>query len=121
MSYFIQYSSIFVNIGPDDVLVPPNTKILRTILYFRGKNEIDNQSYIYSRICADGSSIIEGADFNVPYAPVAGIRSLCVIIEIAYAEGLIVFVLDIYNDFHNTILLNPTEIVYLSLPYMNLD
>ena len=51
----------------------------------------------------------------------AGIRSLCIIIAIDSASGLIIFVLDIYNAFHNTILPNPSKIVYLSLPYLYLE
>ena len=52
--------------------------------------------------------MLEGVNFIVSYAPVAGIRSLHIIIAIAYAEGLILFVLDISNAFQNTILPNPT-------------
>ena len=52
--------------------------------------------------------MIEWVDFTVSYAPVSGIRSLCIIIKIKSAEVLIIFVLDISNDFQNTILTNPT-------------
>ena len=45
----------------------------------------------------------EGVDFTVSYAPVAGICSLQIIISIASAEGLILFVLDISNAFQNII------------------
>ena len=65
--------------------------------------------------------MLEVFDFTISYAPVAGYRSLCIIIEIASAEGIIIFVLDISNAFHNTILPNPAEIVYLSLPHLYLD
>ena len=59
--------------------------------------------------------------FTLSYVSVAGISSLCIITAIDSAEGLIIFVLDVYNDFQNTILPNPAEIVYLSLPYLYLD
>ena len=65
--------------------------------------------------------MIEVVDFTVPYAPVSGIRSLSIIMEIVSSEGLIIFVLDIYNAFQNTILSNHSEIVYLSLPYTYLN
>ena len=52
--------------------------------------------------------MIKVVEFTVSYVPVAGIRSLHTIIAIAYAEGLILFVLDISNAFQNTILPNPT-------------
>ena len=65
--------------------------------------------------------MIEGFDFNLSYAPVAGILSLCIIIAIAYTEGLIIFVLDIYNSFQNTILPYSSERVYLRLTYLYMD
>ena len=67
---------------------------------------IDNKYEIYYRTCADGSSTIEGFDFNISHAPVSGIQSLHIIIAISPAEGLIIFVLDISNVFQNTILSN---------------
>ena len=65
--------------------------------------------------------MLEGVNFTVSYAPVDGIRYLCIIIAIDSAEGLIIFVLEIPNAFQNTILLNPVEIIYLSLQYLYLD
>ena len=61
------------------------------------------------------SYIIEGVNFSVSYSPVAGICSLCIIIETESAEGQNIFVLEISNAFHNTILHNPEEIAYLIL------
>ena len=102
--------------------LPPNTKILRPRIYFRVKTtEIENQHDSYSRTCENWSSIIEGVDSTVSYKLLAGIRSLHIIIEIASAEGIIIFVLDISNAFRNTILPNPAEIVYLILPHLYLD
>ena len=51
--------------------------------------------------------MIEGFDFTVSYEPVAGIHSLRIIKIISSAEGLILFVLDIFNAFRNNILSNP--------------
>ena len=65
--------------------------------------------------------MLEGVDLIASYEPVSVIRSNNIIIAIAYAEGLIIFVLDIANAFQNTILPYPAEIVYLSLPYLYLD
>ena len=99
--------------------LPPDTKILRPIISFMVKTtDIDNQYDIYSRIFADGSSMLEGVYFAVSYAPVACIISLSIIIPIASAEDLIIFVLNISNAFQNTILPNHAEIVYLSLSYL---
>ena len=60
--------------------------------------------------------MIEGVELTVLYAPVAVICPLHTITSISSAEGLNIFVLDISNDFQNTILPNPEEIFYLSLP-----
>ena len=88
-------------------LIPPVTKILRPRIPFRVKTTyIDNQYELYSITCTDVSSMLEGVDFTVSYAPVSGIRSLHIIIEIAYVEGLVLFVLDISNAFQNIILPN---------------
>ena len=51
----------------------------------------------------------------------AEIHYISNIIEIAYAEGLLIFVLYISNAFQTTILPNPTERIYLSFPYLYLD
>ena len=64
--------------------------------------------------------MLEGVEFTVSYAPVDGICSLRIIISIYSTEGLIIFVLEKNNAFQNTILPNPAEIVYLSLPYLYL-
>ena len=102
-------------------LLPPDTKILRPRIYFRVKTtDIDNQYDLYSRTCAYRLSVLEVFDFTVSYAPVDVICSLRIIISIASAEGLIIFVLDMSNAFQNTILPNSTERVYISLPYLYL-
>ena len=50
----------------------------------------------------------------------AVIKYICIIIEIASAEGLIIFVLDISNVLHNKILPNTAEKVYINLPHLYL-
>ena len=65
--------------------------------------------------------MLEEVGFTISYAPVASILYLHITIEIASAEGIIIFVLEISNDIHNTIISNPPERVYLSLPYLYLD
>ena len=85
------------------------------------KTDIGNKYELYYRTCADISSILEGVDFNVSYAPVAGIFSLCITTAIASEEGLIIFVLDISNTFQNNIPPNPAKIVYQSLPHIYLE
>ena len=65
--------------------------------------------------------MIEGVYFTVLYSPVTGIYPLHIIIAIASAEGLVIFVSYISNSFYDKILPNPAEIFYLSLPYLNMD
>ena len=96
--------------------LPLDTHILRTII-----TDINNQYEPYSRTCAYVSSVLEGVDFTVSYAPVAATRSFHIIIAIASVEGLVIFLLDISNAYQNTILTKTSEIVYLSLPYIYLD
>ena len=59
--------------------------------------------------------MVEWVDSSVLYKPVSDIRSLCIIIDIYSAEGLIPFLLEISNTFKNTIMTNPEVMVYLSL------
>ena len=85
-------------------LLPPDTKILRPRISLRvKKTDIENQYDLYSRTCSDGSSILEGVEFTVSYAPMHGICPLCIIIATACEKGLINFALDISNAFQNTI------------------
>ena len=85
--------------------LPPNTKILYPRISFMVRTtDIYNHNDIYYRTCADGSFMIEGVDFIISYSLVSGILSLCTIIAIASAEGFILFVLNIYNVFQNTII-----------------
>ena len=65
--------------------------------------------------------MIEGVDFTVSYAPVAGIHYLCIFISIASSEGLNIFVLEIFNTFQNDILPNTAKIAYLSSLHLYLE
>ena len=72
-------------------LLPSDTKILRPMIYFRlNTTVIDNQYDINSITCADISSIFEGVYLTVSYAPVAGIRSFCIITGIESEKGLLI-------------------------------
>ena len=62
--------------------------------------------------------MIEGFDKTEPYAPMAVIRYIRIIIAIDSEEVLILFVSDIYNAFQNNILPYPKERDYLILPYL---
>ena len=65
--------------------------------------------------------MLEGVNLSVSYTPVEGTISFCIVIYIASAEGLINFVINISNTFHNTILSNTEERVYFILPHLYLE
>ena len=71
----------------------PDTKIICLRKSFRvNTTGIDNQNDLYFRTCADASSILEGFDSTISYAPVSGIIYIHIIIDIISAEDLIIFV-----------------------------
>ena len=53
--------------------------------------DIDTKYDLYYITCANGSSMFDVADLTVSYAPVAGICSLHIISEIAFAKSLMFF------------------------------
>ena len=66
--------------------LPPDTKIPRPRICFRLRTtDPDNQYELYYRSCVDGLYMLEGVDFTVSYALVAGILSLKIITAIASA------------------------------------
>ena len=65
--------------------------------------------------------MLKGVYFTFSYAPVSVIISLRITIAITSAKGLIIFVFDISNAFQNTIITNPEERFYLSLPHLYLE
>ena len=86
------------------LLLQPGTKILSPIISFRVKaTYIDNQYDLYSITCAYGSSMVEVVDFTISYSPVEIIKSLRIIMSFSSEECLMIFILDIYNAFQNTI------------------
>ena len=65
--------------------------------------------------------MLELVEFVVSYIPVASIKSIRIIITIASAQGMIIFVLNISNSFQNNILSKSEEDVYITLPYLYLE
>ena len=91
------------------------------MISFRFKTtHFDNQYDLYSRKFADGTSMIKGFDITVSYETVSGIVSLFIINEIQSTEGLIIFILDIFNAFQNTIWICTEEMDFLSLLHLYL-
>ena len=65
--------------------------------------------------------MIEWVDFSVSYVSVAIIKPLRIIVALVSSELLIILILDISNALQNTILPNPEERFYLSLPHLYLE
>jgi hypothetical protein len=87
----------------------------------RSHTTIPNQYDLYARTCADGSTQRQNVDFINSYSPVASINSLCILLNLAASEGLLISILDISNAFQNGIIFNLTERVFISLPPLYLD
>jgi len=102
--------------------VPAGKSILRPRIACRVKDtSTANQYDLYARTCADGSTQKESVDFTDSYSPVASIDSIRLLLNLAASLGLLISVLDISNAFQNSIIFDPSERVYLSLPPLYLD
>jgi hypothetical protein len=102
--------------------VPAGKSILRPRIACRVKDTTINHQYdLYARTCADGSTQRESIDFTDSYSPVASIDSIRLLLNLAASQGLLVSILDISNAFQNSIIFDPSERVYMSLPPLYLD
>jgi len=94
---------------------PKGVNILRSVISHRVK-DLGNDTYdLYSRHCANGSTMIKGLDHKETYAAIDVIDSCRIIIALASRYGLTIYVIDIKNAFLTT-LLHPNERIYLHLP-----
>ena len=94
---------------------PKDVNILRSVVSHRVK-DLGNDTYdLYSRHCANRSTMVKGLDYKESYAAIAVIDSCRIVIAIASRYGLIIFITDIKNAFQTT-LLHPSERIYLHLP-----
>ena len=96
-------------------LLPPNARILKSVLAFRVKTLSPGVYDLYSRHCANGSTQIKGLDYKESYAPIAVIDSIRVCIAISADLCLIIFIIDVSNAFQNTPV-NINERIHLYLP-----
>ena len=67
-------------------------------------------------MCADGSRMVAGIDFDLSYAPVIDGDSLMLMIAIATSKKMIFYFLDISNAFQSNIIHNPAKRQYIRLP-----
>jgi hypothetical protein len=102
--------------------VPAGKTILHPRIACQVKDTtIAHQYDLYARTCADGSTQRKSINFTDSYPPVASIDSIRLLLNLAASQGLLVSVLDISNAFQNSIIFNPDECVYISLPPLYLD
>ena len=80
MTRFTTFSASYLRSLLTQEKIPPPR------ISFRVKTtDIYNKYYLYSITCSDRSSVLEVVDFTFSYAPVAGIKSICIIISIESA------------------------------------
>jgi hypothetical protein len=97
--------------------VPPNKAILRNRVTFKVKDTDQANTYeLYSRTCVDGSSMKEHIDYTNSYSPVGSIDSIRLLLAIAASRKLKLNVLDISNAFQTSVVFDPDDRTYITLP-----
>jgi hypothetical protein len=103
-------------------LILSHKQILRPRISFRVKDTATPNTYeLQGRTCADGSKQKQFVDFIDSYSPVGAIDSIRLLLALAASSRLTLHVLDISNAFQNSIIFDPDERVYISLPPFYLD
>lgn len=74
--------------------------------------------YYFNRLCANGSTMIEGLDFFISYAPIANIIAIHTIIDIEAMQYKRLYTLDIVNAYQSNYIDNPSNRHYMRLPYL---
>jgi len=95
--------------------VPPDKKVLRTVISTKVKKKGDSLYQLVTRMCADGSKQEEGIDYEFSYSPTAGAAPIRITISIAASEDLTVAIIDVVNCFQST-LIPEDERVIISMP-----
>ena len=97
--------------------LPSGTTVLRPRLSCEVRiTDTDNYYELKIRLCADGSRMVVGIDYDLSYAPVIDGDSLLLMISVATSKGMIFYFLDISNAFQSNIIHDPRRRHYLHLP-----
>ena len=97
--------------------LPPTIKILKAQPAFKVKlQDKANKYYLYIRTTANGSTLVQGIDFDASFAPTSFFVNIQFVLAIAAAETMSVFSLDVCNAFQTDIESNPPERVHISIP-----
>ena len=97
--------------------LPPDITVLRPRLSCEVRiTDTDHYYELEIRLCADGSRMVVGIDYDLSYAPVIDGDSLLLMIALATSKGWTFYFLDISNAFQSNIIHNPHKRHYLPLP-----
>ena len=101
--------------------LPPSSLILNSRLAFAVKlTGLQDYYELKSRLCANGSTMVEGVDFDLSFCHVADTYSTLLIFNIAAMLGLRLYFYDISNAFQSTV--KPSaERHHINLPPLYLD
>jgi hypothetical protein len=102
--------------------VPPGKTILRNRVTFKVKDKDQPNTYeFYSRTCVDGSPMKENIDYSNSYSPVGSIDSIRLLLAFAASRKLKLNVLDISNAFQTSVVFDPDDRTYITLPPFYLE
>ena len=81
----------------------------------------DNFYEVKCRLCADGSQMVVGVDYDLSYAPVIEGDALLLMISVGTSKCLKFYFIDISNAFQSNVIHDPKKRHYIHLPslYMN--
>ena len=97
--------------------LPSQTTVLRPRLTCEVKiTDSDNYYELKVRMCADGSRMIMGLDYDLSYAPVIDGDILLLMIAVSTSLGMTFYFLDISNAFQSNIIHDPNKRHYMHIP-----
>jgi hypothetical protein len=102
--------------------IPSGTSILNPRISFHVKDTAQPHVYeLQGCTCANGNKQQQFIDFTDSYSPVGTIHSIHLLLTITASQRLTLHILDITNAFQSSIIFDPEEHVYISLPLLYLD
>ena len=98
-------------------MLPQDTTILRPRISCEVKITDSMHYYeIKCRLCADGSNMVVGVDYDLSYAPVIEGDALFLILAFVASLSIPLYFLDISNAFQSNIVHDPTKRHHIHLP-----
>ena len=116
-TYDKMHKSSSLSLPFETTLLPKDTTILRPRITCEVKITDSADYYeMKCRMCADGSRMIMGLDYDLSYAPVIDGDSLLLMIALATSKSMVFYFLDISNAFQTNVIHDPSKRHYLHLP-----